>query len=173
METMTSFIFHLHFKIFLENNTAPMSLLINEPKHCSQRWFICRITFQDSNWCWYHIYYGLTDGMIKRWDVIWPRAVKHSQSRQYVSNNCGKTLSCNNDEVFLRVTNHTGQVEKNLLRHSEKHLIIILYPSSLSHNNNLKLSCNVGTWLPQGIANNHLWPMTLSLRTTACSMPEF
>ena len=95
METMTSFIFHLHFNIFLENNTAPMSLLINEPKHCSQRWFICRITFQDSNWCWYHIYYGLTDGIIKRWDIIWPRAVKHSQSRQYVSNNCGKTLSCN------------------------------------------------------------------------------
>ena len=75
METMTSFIFHLHFKIFLESNTAPMSLLINEPKHCSQRWFICRITFQDSNWCWYHIYYGLTDGIIKRWDIIWPRAV--------------------------------------------------------------------------------------------------
>ena len=46
--------------------------------------------------------------------------------------------------------NHSGQVEKNLLGpagiflylsgmvcHSEKHLIIILYPSSLSHNNHL------------------------------------
>ena len=56
----------------------------------------------------------------------------------------------NNDEVFLLVTNHTGQVEKNLLGPagirtrdlrllvSEKHLIIILYPCSLSHNNNLK-----------------------------------
>ena len=65
----------------------------------------------------------------------------------------------NNNEVLLRVTNHTGQVEKNLLgpagirtrdlrftspmlyqlmvRHSEKHLIIILHPSSLSHNNHL------------------------------------
>ena len=58
----------------------------------------------------------------------------------------------NNNEVFLRVTNHTGQAEKNLLgpagiflclsgmvRHSEKHLIIILHPSSLSHNNHLNL----------------------------------
>ena len=75
----------------------------------------------------------------------------------------------NNNEVFLRATNHTGQAEKNLLgpagirtrdlrftspmlyqlsyrssclsgmvRRSEKHLIIILYPSSLSHNNHLK-----------------------------------
>ena len=45
----------------------------------------------------------------------------------------------NNNEVFLRVTNHTGQAEKNVLgrakyiflclsgmvRHSEKHLIIM------------------------------------------------
>ena len=48
---------------------------------------------------------------------------------------------CNiSNEVFLRVTNHTGQAEKNLclsgmVRHSEKHLITILHPSSLSHNN--------------------------------------
>ena len=40
----------------------------------------------------------------------------------------------NNNEVLLRVTNHTGMV-----RHSEKHLIIILHPSSLSHNNHLKI----------------------------------
>ena len=54
----------------------------------------------------------------------------------------------NNNEVFLRVTNHTGQAEKNLLgpagirTRDLKHLIIILHPSSLSHNNNLKfLTC--------------------------------
>ena len=42
----------------------------------------------------------------------------------------------NNNQVFLRVTNHTGQV-----RHSDKHLIIIiLYPSSLSHHNHLNLT---------------------------------
>ena len=76
METKISFIFHLHFKIFLESNTASMSLLINEPKHWSQRWFTCRITFQDN-----HSGVGitfitaLTDGIIKRWDIIWPRAV--------------------------------------------------------------------------------------------------
>ena len=57
----------------------------------------------------------------------------------------------NSNEVLLQATNHTGQAEKNppgpsragwiflclsgVVRRSEKHLIAILHPSSLSHNN--------------------------------------
>ena len=56
----------------------------------------------------------------------------------------------NNNEVFLRVTNHTGQAEKNLLGPagirtrdlrftSPTFGLLVLHPSSLSHHNHLKL----------------------------------
>ena len=49
----------------------------------------------------------------------------------------------NNNEVFLRVTNHTGQAEKNLLDpagiRTRDLRFIILHPSSLSHNNHLNI----------------------------------
>ena len=81
----------------MESSTTPMSLLINEPKHCSQRWFICRIIYQDCQLTGVNIihYAGLAAGIIKRWDITWPSTVKHCQSRYYVLNNCGETFSCN------------------------------------------------------------------------------
>ena len=103
----------------------------------------------------------------------------------------------NSNEVLLRVTNHTGQAEKiylarlelsGMVRHSEKHLITILHPSSLSHNNHLKLQvfqqflhflCQtketamvVETRLPsrqvdlffQYLAKNHIFTLKVSIR---------
>ena len=83
--------------IWMESNTTPMSLLINEPKHCSRRWFICRIIYQDNQLTGVNIihYAGLAAGIKKRWDIIWPSTVKHSQSRYYVLKKCGETFSCN------------------------------------------------------------------------------
>ena len=79
----------------------------------------------------------------KGWKKWVTKPVTDKKSYSFVQN-----LMKDSNEVFLRVTNHTGQAEKNLLgrvflclsgmvRHSEKHLITILHPSSLSHINHL------------------------------------